>query len=292
MTRIPDDELLSAYLDGELSAAERRDVERRLETDPAARRLLEQLRTVSGAVRALEPFRLGDDLSAAVLRQIEATRRETASDDPVVPLPAAARERGRRFLRPRALFWAAATVIVALVVSHYERSIQPLPQPVAKTQSAPTAPAATPEIGPMPRATELAGAPAKGGVRAQDVGQPAATAAGEPLLVKCCLLGPNAKRKFAALLASQQVYLEDLPARMANVLDRDRSQLPSKLAADGQVTARFAEVDAQRLAAVLAEMARHPEIYPVVVVSPAQLAQSSTAKQRVVFATQMVKAAK
>ena len=291
MNRIPDDEMLSAYLDGELSAAERREVERRLETDPAARKLLEQIRTVSGEVRSLAPFRLGDDLSAAVLRQIEAAGRETAADNPVVPLPAA-RDRGRRFLRPRALFWAAATVIVALVVSRYERSIQPLPQPVAKTQPAPTAPSAPPEIGPMPRATELAGTPAKGGVRAQDVGQPAATAAGEPLLVKCFLLGPAAKRSFSALLASQQVYLEELPARMTNVLQRDRSELPSKLAADGQVTARFAEVDAQRLAAVLAEMARHPELYPMVVVSPAQLAQSSAAKQRVVFATQMVKAAK
>ena len=50
-----DDELLSAYLDDELSADERALVEARLATDPAAQQSLEQLRSVSQSVRSLPP---------------------------------------------------------------------------------------------------------------------------------------------------------------------------------------------------------------------------------------------
>ncbi|NUQ47365.1 MAG: zf-HC2 domain-containing protein, partial [Phycisphaerae bacterium] len=47
------DELLSAYLDGELEEGERRLVEARLESDPAARALLAELRGASAALRSL-----------------------------------------------------------------------------------------------------------------------------------------------------------------------------------------------------------------------------------------------
>ena len=44
MNDLPENELLSAYLDGELSAAEQAEVERLLATNPAARQLLDELR--------------------------------------------------------------------------------------------------------------------------------------------------------------------------------------------------------------------------------------------------------
>ena len=48
-----DDERLSAYLDDELSAEERAAIEARLADDPAAKRLLHELQSVSQAVQAL-----------------------------------------------------------------------------------------------------------------------------------------------------------------------------------------------------------------------------------------------
>jgi anti-sigma factor RsiW len=45
-----DDELLSAYIDNELSAEERAAVEARLASDPAAQQLLHELRSVSQSV--------------------------------------------------------------------------------------------------------------------------------------------------------------------------------------------------------------------------------------------------
>ena len=43
MNDLPQNELLSAYLDGELTAAEQADVERLLAANPAARQLLDEL---------------------------------------------------------------------------------------------------------------------------------------------------------------------------------------------------------------------------------------------------------
>ena len=71
-----DDELLSAYLDGELSADERAAVEARLATDPAAQQLLHELRSVSQSVQALPTESLGRDLSEEIIRRA----REAAPD--------------------------------------------------------------------------------------------------------------------------------------------------------------------------------------------------------------------
>jgi anti-sigma factor RsiW len=71
MTAIPDDELLSAYLDGELTADESARVERLLVERPESRQLLEELRLVRESLQALPRGRLGDDFSQHVLRQAE-----------------------------------------------------------------------------------------------------------------------------------------------------------------------------------------------------------------------------
>ncbi len=80
MNDLPENELLSAYLDGELTAAERAEVERLLAANPAARQLLDELRTLRATLRALPPRKLGEDLSRQVLR--EAQRRMLTEGEP------------------------------------------------------------------------------------------------------------------------------------------------------------------------------------------------------------------
>ncbi|HEX2473858.1 MAG TPA: zf-HC2 domain-containing protein, partial [Lacipirellulaceae bacterium] len=72
------DELLSAYLDDELSPAERAAVESRLSEDPSAQQLLHQLRSVSEAVQALPQEVVGHDMRASILRKAEEARESAA----------------------------------------------------------------------------------------------------------------------------------------------------------------------------------------------------------------------
>jgi hypothetical protein len=74
-TREFHDELLSAYLDGELSPAERARVEERLVVDPVARQMLDELRSVSEAMQGLPRQDVGEDLSGAILSLAEQSRR-------------------------------------------------------------------------------------------------------------------------------------------------------------------------------------------------------------------------
>ncbi len=64
-----DDELLSAYVDGELTDAERASVDRRLRDDPQAREMVAELGAVSQTLRSLPKHELGADLREAVLQQ-------------------------------------------------------------------------------------------------------------------------------------------------------------------------------------------------------------------------------
>jgi hypothetical protein len=65
-----DDELLSAYLDDELSPEDRASVEARLASDSSAAELLHQLRSVSQAVQALPLEQGRDDLREAVMERV------------------------------------------------------------------------------------------------------------------------------------------------------------------------------------------------------------------------------
>ena len=84
-----DDELLSAYLDGELTADEQAAVEARLSADPAAAELLHQLRAVSQAVQGLPQEVVGRDLGGPIARLVEGDSKtrylaiyELETDDP------------------------------------------------------------------------------------------------------------------------------------------------------------------------------------------------------------------
>jgi len=124
-------EILSAYLDGELNAAEQAEAERLLAADPAARKLLEELRALSASLRSLPRREVGEDLSRHVLRVAE--RRiligEETDQEPgwtderkSAPLPGdeSARSFLRRFVTRRNLVWLGLTAAVALMITFNE----------------------------------------------------------------------------------------------------------------------------------------------------------------------------
>ncbi|HWA98404.1 MAG TPA: zf-HC2 domain-containing protein, partial [Pirellulales bacterium] len=65
------DDILSAYLDGELNADERAAVEARLAADPASQALVDDLRRCRQQIRALPRAALGRDFADRVLRRAE-----------------------------------------------------------------------------------------------------------------------------------------------------------------------------------------------------------------------------
>jgi anti-sigma factor RsiW len=69
-----DRQLLTAYVDGELTGRQRRHVARLLERSDEARRLLQKLQEDSGHLRQFQTPPLGSDLSIPVLRQIAGRR--------------------------------------------------------------------------------------------------------------------------------------------------------------------------------------------------------------------------
>lgn len=79
------DELLSAYLDGELSDVEVSLVERRLAEDADARQLLAELRALSGSLKSLPRAPAEPGVRAEVLRRVEA-RRELPPADAIHPM--------------------------------------------------------------------------------------------------------------------------------------------------------------------------------------------------------------
>jgi len=71
MHDIPDDELISAYLDGEVTDEERRHVERLLAERPECRKLFEELQAITGQLRAAPRHELDDRFARRVLRRAE-----------------------------------------------------------------------------------------------------------------------------------------------------------------------------------------------------------------------------
>lgn len=76
MKNLPDPELFSAYLDGELTAEEQAQIEHLLVVSAEARQLLEDLRTVRHTLQSLPAHKLSEDLTSRVLQ--EAQRRQSA----------------------------------------------------------------------------------------------------------------------------------------------------------------------------------------------------------------------
>jgi hypothetical protein len=125
MNDLRENELLSAYLDGELTAAERTEVERLLAANPAARRLLDELRSLRAALQALPPQKLDEDLSRQVLW--EARRRMLSEGESARPAPSAAapvlmaRSIFQRLVNRRTAAWLAITAAVIIMITINER---------------------------------------------------------------------------------------------------------------------------------------------------------------------------
>ncbi|MBN1908337.1 MAG: hypothetical protein JW818_01235 [Pirellulales bacterium] len=183
MSYEPHDELLSAYLDGELTADEKARVARLLANDPAARRRLDELRVVSAAVQGLPKLTLGEDLSDRVLRLAERqilagpADAKTSDTKPVAPAEASWRRLGRRLLTPRTLVWPGVAVVVAILLMLYnpggehvaKNAAKPKKnEPVVGADDKPRGEPALPVISPVPEAAASSGYSTKHGVSRRD----------------------------------------------------------------------------------------------------------------------------
>ncbi len=159
-----DDEILSAYLDDELSADQRALVEARLAADAAARQTLDELRHVSQSVRNLPPASPPrGDLRETILQRVGDTNRQPSGDVPAQTdkhdrLPTVTVGRTRR-----GWVWASLAVAAGLLIMFLGRD--PLEendgQPVALRGREPASRTAPPESTPpapsQPAARDLAG---------------------------------------------------------------------------------------------------------------------------------------
>lgn len=106
-------QLLTAYVDGELSARQRRHVARLLQRSPQARQLLQQLQRDARSLRHLPQPQLTVDLSAPVLRAIR-ERRLTPGQR-----RSASTSTSPAWMGPLASYAAAAAVLFLLGVASY-----------------------------------------------------------------------------------------------------------------------------------------------------------------------------
>jgi hypothetical protein len=136
-----DDELLSAYLDDELTIEERARVEERLSADPASRQLLDELRSVSQVMKGLPTASLGADLRDSVLRRAERAML-VAKDAGSTSPPNEVAHRLPFGRSKRAWIWAGMAVAAGLMLMLIEREADQnagLPQEVAMKEPALTA---------------------------------------------------------------------------------------------------------------------------------------------------------
>lgn len=183
MPDLLDDELLSAYLDGELPAEERARVEQLLSGQPESRQLLEELRANKTSLERMPRMRLGHDFADQVLRQAEkevlTKGRETAEADKArgrwveraEAVDAAGGLTWQRVRRPA--IWAALALAAGLVIMFLDRDrLQPRQVVVAPGVAAPRggeigAPAAVPAA-PVNEAPERLGEGEKAEDKADD----------------------------------------------------------------------------------------------------------------------------
>jgi len=172
MSPIPDDELISAYLDDELSREDRLRAEQLLLDRADLRRLFDELRGLRQGLRSLPKFSLGDEFSSAVLRQAErsvlqgdeadgnegnSNKGETAkpptaesATSPIAPatppavVPQASQQQQSRAAAPvvladrsralRPIVYALTTIAAALAIMFYQQGLFRQPE-VAMTSS-------------------------------------------------------------------------------------------------------------------------------------------------------------
>ena len=116
-----DDELLSAYVDGELDEEQRTMVEQRLREDTRAKQLVDELQSLSSSLQSLPREQVGKELRAGVLRQAEEQRALLAS-----------RQDQRGGLRRWG--WAAMAIAATLLLTIYQPEGTKQEQQLAKAK--------------------------------------------------------------------------------------------------------------------------------------------------------------
>ncbi len=178
MTNVPDDELISAYLDGELSGEDLSRAEQLLAKRPESRQLLEELSALRASLQGLPKSSLGASFPDRVLRRAEremlqprATTSAPASDRrDEFPLPLRSWRRWQRPLAWSALAIAAGLLIMAFSPEQQEIAVAPaLPEGELHAPRAPEA-----------LARHESSAPAGGGGQAPMSAAPALTKQLEP----------------------------------------------------------------------------------------------------------------
>jgi anti-sigma factor RsiW len=146
MAELPLEELLSAYLDGELTADERARAERLLADSPQAQRILEEMRAVGTAVQRLPRLSLPTDFCLQVLRRAE--RRMLEQPDPSLPgaigknnagdlvRPAEEVPWSERVRRPMLYSILAASVAMVIVIFNPDPKKQAPPRTTAMAPKA------------------------------------------------------------------------------------------------------------------------------------------------------------
>lgn len=106
------EELLSAYLDGELSSEELVRVEQHLEQDAESRRTLAELHEIRDALKSLPAETLTHDFAARIVGQIAASSRNVHANAAKVPDPTVRRAANRSRTRLATILAAVAAMIV------------------------------------------------------------------------------------------------------------------------------------------------------------------------------------
>jgi len=116
-----DDELLSAFVDGELDVDQRALVEERLRDNPRAKQLVDELRDLSATLQALPREQIGSELREEVMQQIEAKV--------ISPLPREDRGNGMRRWA-----WAAMAIAATLMLSVFLPEVEKEERELAKVE--------------------------------------------------------------------------------------------------------------------------------------------------------------
>ena len=123
-----DPDMLSAYLDGELTAAERAAVETQLESSPAWRDELAEVRAARDALRGLPERDAPAGFWDAVHAVVAADNDEATDDDAVIAITSpitGARSHPRRRWAWVAASAAAVAAVVAIVVVPHRDEVSP-----------------------------------------------------------------------------------------------------------------------------------------------------------------------
>lgn len=124
------EELISAYLDGELAPEERAEVEKWIEESPELRQLHDDLRSLGSSIRSLPRHKLDQDLGSTVVRRAERTvlggDSQPSSAPEVRPAPSIATWwlRGAGWRRLAWPAFALAAALMILLFNSDERAVQ------------------------------------------------------------------------------------------------------------------------------------------------------------------------